>query len=230
MNNVQVILGGSFDPFHLGHLQMLRESIDQLSPKYLRVLPCFQQALKSHTAIKSKHRMAMLKLIVKQVNTEQKDKPKQCNVLLDDFEISQNQINYSIKTLTQFSNTFDESLVFLMGEDSILNIQKWKQWEQLLDVCHIAIVKRKVKRKVKQTNKTDKQDLFDCLPQTWQPKWVDLSVFKQSIKNQKAGLICQIEMDYVDISSSFIKTNLNDSQALLPAVIFDYINEHQLYK
>jgi len=219
MNNVQVILGGSFDPFHLGHLQMLRESIKQLSPKTLRVLPCFQQALKTHKAVESKHRLAMLELIVNQENEKMT-----CDVLVDDFEISQNQINYSIETLKHFSNTFDESLVFLMGEDSILNIQKWKHWEQLLDVCHIALVKRKV------TNKTDTHDLFDCLPQTWQSKWVDSSVFKQSIKNQKAGLICQVEMDYVDISSSHIKMNINDSQALLPAVIFDYINEHELYK
>jgi len=228
MNNVQVILGGSFDPFHLGHLQMLRESVEQLSPKCLRVLPCFQQALKTHTAVESKHRLAMLDLIVNQEN-----KQMNCDVLLDDFEISQNQINYSIETLKQLSITFGENLVFLMGEDSILNIQKWKHWEQLLDVCHIALVKRKATQTDKNTNKnknkTGIQDLFDCLPQAWQPNWVELSEFKQSIKNQKAGLICQIEMDYVDISSSFIKANINDSQALLPAVIFDYINAHKLY-
>ena len=221
MNNVQVILGGSFDPFHLGHLQMLHESIEQLSPKTLRILPCFQQALKTNQAVASHHRLAMLNLIVEQVN-EKYD----VEIVVDDFEISQNQVNYSVDTLKHFSEKTQDSLIFLMGEDSILNIKKWKQWDSLLKYCHIALIKRKIETK----KQTDKYDLFDFIPTVWQSKWIDLSGFNQAIQTQQAGLICQLEMDYVDISSSRIKTNINDSQNLLPAVIFDYINEHQLYK
>ncbi|BCE03414.1 nicotinate (nicotinamide) nucleotide adenylyltransferase [Marinicellulosiphila megalodicopiae] len=214
---MQVVFGGSFDPFHLGHFQMLQQCADQLSPETIRILPCYQQALKSHQALDSKHRLSMLELIAKQLNDD-----SEVNTIVDDFEIKQNGTNYSIDTLKHLQNSIKQPIVFMMGEDSILNIKKWKHWQDILNYCHIAVVKRNGDQK--------NNDLKESLPSDWQKNWLDTLDFKHKIHNTQFGYIGQIEMDCVDINSSHIRENIEDSQVLLPAVIFNYLNENKLYK
>lgn len=59
------------------------------------------------------------------------------------FEIKKRKVCYTIETVNYFVRSYSSDEIFLIiGSDSLNEIHTWKNWEELLHVCNVAVVRR----------------------------------------------------------------------------------------
>lgn len=131
-----ILFGGSFDPIHNSHLWMVRTIYQQfidlgITPE-IRFLPTACSPFKS-TQTSAKHRLMMLKLALR-------DTP----FTIDKTEIYLPPPNYTIDTLTLIRQRIgvDRPLIFVIGEDSLTSMSRWKGGFELLNKTHLWIFPR----------------------------------------------------------------------------------------
>lgn len=127
-------LGGSFNPIHQGHIQLVIEARDILPLKQVSLLPCRQQALKKILNPDNEQRLSQLKQAIKSYPF----------LSLDDTELKFKQsINYTVNTLEYFSQIYpDNTIIFIMGSDSLVHLHQWKNWQELLHYGNLLIFNR----------------------------------------------------------------------------------------
>ena len=131
-----ILLGGSFDPIHNGHLWMAHTVYQQFKnigilPE-IRFLPTACSPYKQ-TKTSVKHRLHMLKIALR-------DSP----FLIDRTETQLTATHYTIETLAKVRRKIDDnrSLIFIMGQDSLENLPHWKGSYALLEMTHLWIFPR----------------------------------------------------------------------------------------
>ncbi len=129
------IYGGTFDPVHLGHLDIARSvsqlfAIDEFLFVPARVAPHKQDAQVS-SAI---DRYAMLVLATQ-------EDPGLC---VSRLELDGTATQYTVDTIRHFRTHFGDSanLFFIMGADSWTEITSWREWEMLLALVNHIVVTR----------------------------------------------------------------------------------------
>lgn len=129
------ILGGTFDPIHLGHLRVAEEISEKLHLEKLFLIP---SAVPPHKGTKPvtpfEHRLAMTQLAAQ-------ESPK-FEAL--DLEVHRQGFSYSVETLRELHQTFgpDPVLYFIIGMDAFLEIKTWKEYERLFDYAHFVVITR----------------------------------------------------------------------------------------
>ncbi len=127
------ILGGTFDPIHLGHLAIAQYSLEKLQLDEVRFIPCQQNALKDQAMILPWQRAAMVALAI--VNH-----PK---FLLDTRELERDTPSYSYLTLASLYEEFPAARLFwLMGDDLFSQVEQWYCWQEMAKFCDLVVVSR----------------------------------------------------------------------------------------
>ncbi len=129
------ILGGTFDPIHLGHLRVAEEIGEELELEKIYLIPAAVPPHKDTRPITSfHHRLAMTQLAAEE------------SPLLEalDLEGRRQGLSYSIETLREFHQIFKPSpiLFFILGMDAFLEIKTWKEYERLFDYANFVVIKR----------------------------------------------------------------------------------------
>lgn len=206
-NPVTVIFGGSFDPFHLGHANLVQQVLTQLAPEQLLLLPCYQQPLKVKSQTCPQDRLNMLHKISQQWP----------QVRVDAREIQSASINFTVDTLEQLRQQWPKhSLVFVLGYDSLQHIQRWQRWQQLLHYSHLLVINRP----------GIAASIQAIIPTIWQKNKASLS----QLHMQTEGLIVELFCKPMAISSSQIRSDIDAFSDCLPEEIATYINQHRLYR
>lgn len=206
------ILGGTFNPIHFGHLRMAQELIDILGLSQIRFIPSAtppHKTLPSATAIQ---RAEMVRLAIA-------DNPK---FILDDRELHRAGKSYTIDTLISLHHDYpDARLCLIMGDDAFSNIDTWQRWQALRDYCHIILVNR------------PSHEISLCA-------WEVLKLLEQCLTKDKAllgrikaGLIFQLNIPTLDISSSYLRQLISvnrDITYLTTPDVEQYIKQKTLYQ
>ncbi len=129
------ILGGTFDPIHLGHLCVAEEICEDLGLAKVYLIPA---ALPPHKDTRPvtpfHHRLAMTRVGV------------ETSPLLEvlDLEGRRQGLSYSIETLREIRGLFDPEVeVFsVIGMDAFLEIKTWKDYRRLFEYAHFVVIKR----------------------------------------------------------------------------------------
>lgn len=118
------IFGGTFDPFHNGHLSLAKAAADELDMEEIIILPNRLQPFKKDMDVSSPaDRLAMVNLVAKQ--------EKGFRVSAE--EIFGDEISYTYKTLCRIREKLGgEKMWFIMGADSLLSLRYWYKGEALL--------------------------------------------------------------------------------------------------
>lgn len=129
------ILGGTFDPIHLGHLRSGEEIREELSLDKVYLIPSASPPHKTTTPVSAfAHRLAMTRAAASE------------SPVLEamDLEGKRSGLSYSIETLKEFRVMFgeDAALFFILGTDAFLEIDTWKAYKDLFDYAHFVIIPR----------------------------------------------------------------------------------------
>ena len=129
------ILGGTFDPVHLGHLIIAEEAMGALELDRVLFVPAGDPWLKADREITPRqHRLAMVLAAVA-------DNPK--------FKVSPSELerfgpSYTVETLEEFQEDYGQQteLYFILGADALQDFGRWNQPERVLELATLAVVGR----------------------------------------------------------------------------------------
>ncbi|MBR9729442.1 nicotinate-nucleotide adenylyltransferase [Shewanella intestini] len=199
------ILGGTFDPIHIGHIQPALDAYQQLQLDNVWLMPNHIPPHKSQTSVSTEHRLNMVKQVCQQFQAFE----------LCDIEATRNAPSYSVTTLKLLKQKYPQhTFYFIMGMDSFINLPSWYNWQSLFNYCHIALCARPgwqlpadscMQQQLNQRNQHD---------------------------NQQTGQIHRIKSQLLAISSTEIRARIqhrNSTDAMLMPYTAQYIQQHQLY-
>jgi len=127
------IFGGSFDPPHIGHESIARQALRELNIQQLVVVPNFLNPFKKQTFLNAKDRLALLKKVF--LNDS--------NILVDDFEILQNEAVFSIQTVKYLKNKYNPSQIYLIiGTDNLEKLHLWHSFDELNNMVTFVVANR----------------------------------------------------------------------------------------
>ncbi|MBI2033089.1 MAG: nicotinate (nicotinamide) nucleotide adenylyltransferase [Candidatus Levybacteria bacterium] len=124
------ILGGSFDPPHIGHLLVAGQVKKHLNVDQIWLMPVFDHPF--HKVMASpKDRLAMTKFL---------EGP---GILVSDFEINQAKTSFTIDTLDELKKQYpDNSFFWIIGSDQVKDFRKWKEWKRIITDFKLIIYAR----------------------------------------------------------------------------------------
>jgi len=128
------LLGGTFSPPHIGHLEMAKTVLNQLAIDEVVFIPCGNPPHKNcDTVWDAHHRYEMVKLIVN----------KHKNMSVSDVEIKSGEKSYTANTLTKLkAENNDIKLFFIVGADSLCYMDKWMMPEVIFENAEIVMIDR----------------------------------------------------------------------------------------
>jgi nicotinate-nucleotide adenylyltransferase len=128
------ILGGAFNPIHIGHLVLAEEARKFLGLKKVIFVPTNLPPHKGARELASaRNRLRMVLLATK-------PNPSFC---VSDLEIKRGGISYSIETVKELKSTFRRvKLYFIVGSDFLKEFSRWKDKIELSKICKFAIAPR----------------------------------------------------------------------------------------
>jgi nicotinate-nucleotide adenylyltransferase len=131
------ILGGTFDPIHIGHLALARHFAQWLELTQLVLLPAGQPWQKGNVT-PAKHRLAMTQLACASLTLPF------TRVKVATDEIDHHGPTYTTETLAAWRarDGTAASLTLLIGADQLVRLHTWKNWRRLFDFAHVGIATR----------------------------------------------------------------------------------------
>jgi nicotinate-nucleotide adenylyltransferase len=129
------VLGGTFDPVHLGHIRMAEEARDALGLEQVILVPAGQPMSKLNRAITpAEHRIQMLRLVVK-------DKP---HLAISTIETERPGPSFTIDTIAALQHKYGTGaeIYFILGWDSLEQLPEWRDPARLAAMCRLVAVPR----------------------------------------------------------------------------------------
>ncbi|MEI0558872.1 nicotinate (nicotinamide) nucleotide adenylyltransferase [Brachyspira intermedia] len=129
------ILGGTFDPPHLGHLILADTVITNCNYDKVIFIPAKIPPHKNISGeVSNEDRLNMLKLSIE--NDER--------FLLDEYELNNDGVSYTINTLNYLYKNYDieGKIGLIIGADLIKGFDKWREPERIAEISNITVVNR----------------------------------------------------------------------------------------
>ena len=127
------VFGGSFDPFHKGHLQVIKETIKSLDIDKLFVVPTYLNPFKKSFMIDENERFQKVK--------EALSGFEKVEVL--DYEIKQRRQISTYETINYLKIKYDLDKIYLIiGADNLKSLHKWHNYEELKELVEFVVAKR----------------------------------------------------------------------------------------
>lgn len=132
------IFGGSFDPVHLGHIELVKRAREVAGLHKVILMPCWQSPFKGKTIATGQQRFEMLQAAVREQKIGDWTEAS-------DFEISRPEASYSWKTVEELAAQYDKvdyEWYWILGTDQWELIESWAEPEKLRKSLHFIVVTR----------------------------------------------------------------------------------------
>ena len=240
---IRVWLGGSFDPVHLAHLQMITHVYHELMRAFpnvdiiAKLLPTAGSPLKTKPT-SNQQRLEMLRLAIGDVPF----------LSIDETELQCQPPVYSFHTLSEFKQRYpNDLLIFVLGQDSVEQLDKWYRGFELLSLTNLWVLPRPALGSLSHNlSHTLHQNLNqNALANTDKPPNINIDNrlvpfiihSPKDLINQTTNHIYIDKFVVPDIASRDIRAWIYSAQARqrqqarlsLPSQVYRYIVEHQLY-
>ena len=197
------LLGGTFNPVHNGHLLMAHTAARAFDLDRVLLVPVFSPPHKEvEGGVSAEHRLAMVRLAAS-------GDPL---LAVEMIEIERGGISYAIDTVRALSERHPEcELVFIIGSDSLLELYRWKDVDDFIDLCRVVTVSR--------------PGVLECSLRVH-----DLNFPEAVAKRLLADVVSD---ETCDASSSEIRRRIAKRlpiSYLVPLPVENFIREHALYE
>src|SRR5215212_4124731 len=209
------LYGGTFDPVHLGHLEVARKVAEIFEIEQVIFIPAQIAPHKIGRPVTEPiHRYAMLALATQ-------DDPR---LVISTFELDAPDRRYTVDTVEYFQQALGDSteLFFIMGADSWSEITTWREWERLLAMTNHIVVTRPGY----EPTRTHVGALGDRI--------VDLRG-GQTPSTQRGKQIFITDVVMKDVSATSIRRLASEGRfqeltGLLPGPVLEYIRKYEIYR
>ena len=193
------VLGGTFDPIHLGHLIVAEDLREKLGLSEVLFIPAGRPWLKmkeEKTISAAEHRLAMVRLAVASNHYFK----------VSTMEINRPGISYSIDTVLELKSELgaQTEIYFIVGPDALAELPKWKEPARLVEICRVVGIGRPGYTKA------------------------NLRKLERSIPGASRRIM-MVDVPQIDISSTEIRERIAcglSIRYLVPEAVEKYIAEH----
>ena len=198
------LFGGTFDPIHLGHTIVATEAVEHIGAEKIIFIPAKRSPLKGFFPKASDDaRFTMIALAI--ANNKKFG--------LSDYEIKRPEPSYTLETVRQFQADYGSETIihWLIGADSIDDLQLWYGIVELIDECNLSTMYR-----------------AGCEP----PNFAKFEAIWGPDRIEKLQRNV-IQTSLIDISSTEIRNELasgHDVTGMLHPPVAEYIRKHGLYQ
>ena len=197
------LMGGSFDPVHLGHLGIAQDAAEQLKLSQVVFVPAARPPHKQHVQQAApEHRLRMIELAAE-------SDPR---FSVSDIECRRSGLSYTVDTVAGFRRIHPQAALYLlMGSDTLAELHTWHRTEELLEMCEVATLLR---------------------PGADDLDWIRKQIRLTRVQTEKV-LTHVIDVHRMDVSSTEIRARIaagRDISRLVPPAVEAYIHENALYR
>lgn len=126
------LLGGTFDPPHVGHSHIARAALDALALDEVVWVPAFRNPMKHTKRTDARMRLEMCKLAIE----------GEGGMAVSDVETSRGGDSYLVETLEEMKAVMPGDYWFILGIDALAGFDRWKEPERILQLCRLAVFAR----------------------------------------------------------------------------------------
>ena len=127
------LLGGTFDPVHVGHLRLAIEVRERLAMDEVRLLPAPRPRLRDTPRVDAGTRERLLRAAVRGVD----------GLSVDARELAMTGPTRTVETLRALrTEVGSRPLCWILGADAVRRLDRWHAWEQLTELAHLVIARR----------------------------------------------------------------------------------------
>lgn len=205
------VLGGTFDPVHIGHLRGALEVAEMFGLDEVRLVPNFRPPHRETPHSSAQDRLAMVRLAVQ-------DLPP---LTVDARELERDRPSYTVETLESLRSEMgaDDQLFLIVGWDAFCGLPGWHRWDELLEHCHMLVMQR--------------PDADSEAPEALRDLLAARSVSDPQAMSGSAGQIAFAWQAPLGVSATRIRQFLASGRSvrfLVPDTVLAYINAHGLYR
>ena len=210
------LLGGTFDPIHLGHLALATAARTALALDEVRVVPSRVPPHRPRPGASVYHRFAMAALAA--IGDPQ--------IIVDDIEAQDPDRSYTAVTLRRLhaSGLSASQIFFIAGADAFAEIATWRDYPQVLEAAHFVVISRG--GRTASSMRTALPDLASRM------------ILLPATGGAAAGDLAQPSVFLIDtpiptVSSTAIRAHAAEGlslEGLVPPPVADYIAKHDLYR
>jgi nicotinate-nucleotide adenylyltransferase len=213
------ICGGTFDPFHRGHLDPVLAVREQMRWDRILYIPAYRQPFKAAGgAVSGYHRFAMAVLATREHD----------DVFVSPMELERGETSYSVDTLEVLRREYpDATLDWIIGDDNVADLGKWKNIDRIFELANFVVLTREIplppgeggaKRRVRGQANEEDEGLATC-----------------AMPSDRAchGNIVYASNDTVPISATEIRRRLREGEpidGLVDPLVSRYIHHYRLYQ
>ena len=205
------ILGGMFDPVHLGHLRPALDVLQVLGLEEIRLIPCSSPPHRSPPVATAGQRAAMLAAAVRHYP----------QFTVDRRELARAGPSWTFDTLSELRRELgSRRLCLLIGMDALHGLPTWHRWLELLDLCHMVVMTRPG------TDFRAQGELTDFVNRHRVQDAAQLEI-------QASGRLLFQPVTQLEISSTRVRELLATGRSagfLLPEAVLEFIQREGLYQ
>jgi len=206
-----LLYGGTFDPFHNGHLAIARLAGAALSVP-VTLVPAADPPHRPPPGANAQQRLAMLEAAV----------AGDAGLCVDRRELDRPGRSYTVDTLRSLraERGPEAPLALLLGADSFLGLPDWHQWKALFELAHLVVADR---------HGSVLGDLPPVLAEAVASRWVD---DPQELHAAPAGQVLRLHQPLQSESASEVRRRIASGAAwpgLVPPSVAAFITHHGLY-
>lgn len=205
------LLGGTFDPIHVGHLRAAIEAREALAADELRLLPCALPPHREQPQVGADQRLAMLDAAIAGIP----------GLRSDDRELRRSGPSYTYDTLVGMRAEVGAKrpLVLVLGADAFAGLATWHRWREIVSLSHIAVLTR-----------PDAHGLID--PRIEELLATAGTQDAASLRAAPAGRVLRLQIPPLPVSSTLVRERLREGRCvrfLVPDAVIELIRSHGWY-
>ncbi len=219
------ILGGTFNPIHLGHLVVAEEVRERFSLDRMLFIPAYIPPHKSVDVAPAKARLAIVRMAIE----------NNLHFGLSDIEIRRGTKSYTVDTLKELKDSVRASIYFLLGSEAFLQIHTWRNPPELFRYAHFVIMERAGRKVTFEELEDYLKEFYTRFPQVefyYQGKVGDLHVFMAQGEGFESSLYLTPVVN-IGISSTGIRRRIREGRSIkyrVPSKVEEFIYGVGLYR
>jgi nicotinate-nucleotide adenylyltransferase len=209
------VYGGSFDPFHTGHLVPTVRAQETFKFDEVHFVPAGHPPHKLGEPLTPiTHRFAMVALATLPFE----------RFFASDDEVFVQGPTYTVETVQRYRDRFPDAVIyFLLGSDSFSQIATWERWDELVELAHLVVLHRA---------HIWGEDLRGRVPEELRARMVQIEPFAR-VPDPVEQTVYLLNHEPFPISATVVRQRQRSGisiRELVPHEVYSYIEKYRLYR